>query len=394
MSEFQPPTCADYQELLALDPDSFDRPDIRDHLASCATCNRMSAQYREIDILLSRVPDLKLLSNLAPRFQQIPQARRLADLGGNLAAWEGLVEEKPASRLSRSQLDTPPIISFLQKKGKKTMQRPPFDPDTESSPVLRHGQFQPPTNLAPRPRRSPWAAIVSVAVVLVVVVSISAWLLPSRQAQLGAPGNHVGTTPTTPSVTPTSPTSQPYAFTAADNGKTVSYPETTRFTVTLDNQQYPSHSLQLACNPQGAISITTGMAYAPPPLYTTQYQTIAPGTCTIQDGNFTLTVTVTGTTTTPTPTPGLTQQYAFTAADNGRTVRFTITSRFTLTLNQQVYPQANLRLVCNPQGAASATTGMPYASPPSYAVQYQVNEVGSCTIQNGNFTLTVIIEGL
>src|SRR5690242_17719364 len=44
----------------------------------------------------------------------------------------------------------------------------------------------------------------------------------------------------------------------------------------------------------------------------------------------------------PTALP-LTQQYDFTAQDSGRTVAYTITSRFEIFLNQQQYPKQNVK---------------------------------------------------
>src|SRR5258707_13029158 len=56
-------------------------------------------------------------------------------------------------------------------------------------------------------------------------------------------------------------------------------------------------------------------------------------------------------TTSSTVAPGtlqLTQQYDFTEQDSGRTVTYTVTSRFEITLNQQKYPKGNLRVSCSP----------------------------------------------
>ena len=399
MSESLPPACADCQKLLAIGPDSFDQPGVRDHLADCATCSHLYAQYCKIDTLLNHVPDLKPLPGLAQRFQQIPQARHIADLNGSIAAWEGIVEEKRAPYLSRSWLDEPATHSFSQNQGKQTVQKPSLTPDTGSSHPLCPGQFQQPVNPAPRPRRLPWGAIASAAVLLVVLATSFAWLL--RPTQPGATASHGGATPTTVPAPPTSSSTEQYGFTAQDSGKTVTYPITARFVLTLNQQQYPQTELRVDCNPQEAASATAGMVYAPPGFYAIQYQTIEAGNCQITDRGFTLSVIITGvvtaptgvpTPTTPAPMPGLTQQYAFTASDSGRTVRFSITARFTLTFNQQTYPQAHLQLACDPQGTVSATAGMVYAPPGFYAVQYQANEAGSCKILDGSFTLAVIVE--
>ena len=59
----------------------------------------------------------------------------------------------------------------------------------------------------------------------------------------------------------------------------------------------------------------------------------------------TLQVTPTATPTLPaTSTPELTQQYAFTAQDSGKTITYVVTTRFSIALNPQQYPQHNLQL--------------------------------------------------
>lgn len=99
----------------------------------------------------------------------------------------------------------------------------------------------------------------------------------------------------------------------------------------------------------------------------------------------------TPTTAPATPTPGLTQQYTFTAQDSGKTVRYGVTTRFSLRLHQQQYPPQKLQLSCSPQGALGTITNVPYAAPPFYTAAYQANEAGTCTLKNGNFILTVVI---
>jgi hypothetical protein len=90
----------------------------------------------------------------------------------------------------------------------------------------------------------------------------------------------------------------------------------------------------------------------------------------------------------------LTQQYEFTAQDSGKTATYTVTSRFTLILNALVYPKANLKLTCHPEATIGTITNLPAETPPLYAVRYEAEEPGSCTIKNGAFLLTVNIIGL
>lgn len=92
----------------------------------------------------------------------------------------------------------------------------------------------------------------------------------------------------------------------------------------------------------------------------------------------------------PTPTtPNLTQQYDFTAQDSGRTVTYTITSRFEIFLNQQKYPKQNVEVSCHPQDTLGSVSNLPSVAPPLYVVRYEGVQPGVCIIKNGNFLLTV-----
>lgn len=149
-------------------------------------------------------------------------------------------------------------------------------------------------------------------------------LMLALLAACGAPGNGGSTTaganqtttttvattttgqPTSVPTTTTSGMTQQYAFTAQDSGKTITYGVTTRFSLSLDEQQYPRENLQLSCPTQNALSSISNAPYAAPPLYAVGYETVAAGNCTIKDGNFTLTVVVIGSTAptaTATPAP-------------------------------------------------------------------------------------------
>jgi hypothetical protein len=93
-------------------------------------------------------------------------------------------------------------------------------------------------------------------------------------------------------------------------------------------------------------------------------------------------------------TSQLTQQYDFTEQDSGRTVTYTVTSRFEIAFNQQKYPKGNLRVSCSPAGTLGAISNLPSETPPLYAVRYEGVQAGRCTIQNGTFLLTVKIIAL
>lgn len=93
-------------------------------------------------------------------------------------------------------------------------------------------------------------------------------------------------------------------------------------------------------------------------------------------------------------TPQLTQQYDFTEQDSGRTLTYTVTSRFEIILNQQKDPKENLRVSCSPAGTLEAISNLPSETPPLYAVRYQGVQAGMCTIKNGSFLLRVKIIAL
>ncbi len=99
--------------------------------------------------------------------------------------------------------------------------------------------------------------------------------------------------------------------------------------------------------------------------------------------------TATTSRTIPQGTPQLTQQCEFTDHDSGKTVTYTVTSRFTIILNAQQYPKSNLQVSCHPAGTLGAISNLPSEAPPLYAVRYEGVQPGICTIKNGTFLLTV-----
>ena len=90
----------------------------------------------------------------------------------------------------------------------------------------------------------------------------------------------------------------------------------------------------------------------------------------------------------------LTEQYGFTEQDSGRIVIFTETSRFSLSLNEQIHPKKDIHISCQPSAMLGSISNIPYAAPPLYAVRYETIGSGICTIKNGNFLLTVKIVSL
>ena len=92
-----------------------------------------------------------------------------------------------------------------------------------------------------------------------------------------------------------------------------------------------------------------------------------------------------------TPTPQLTQQYDFTEQASGRTITYTVTSRFEIILNQQRYSKKNVQVSCTPPGTLGSVSNLPSVTPPLYVIRYEGIQPGLCTIKNGTFLLTVRI---
>ena len=92
-----------------------------------------------------------------------------------------------------------------------------------------------------------------------------------------------------------------------------------------------------------------------------------------------------------TPTPQLTQQYEFTEQASGRTITYTVTSRFEIILNQQRYSKKNVQVSCTPLGTLGSVSNLPSVPPPLYVIRYEGVQPGLCTIKNGTFLLTVRI---
>lgn len=93
-------------------------------------------------------------------------------------------------------------------------------------------------------------------------------------------------------------------------------------------------------------------------------------------------------------TPQLTATYEFTENDSGKSLTYTVTSRFGMELDIQKYPKQNTRVVCTPPGAIGSISNIPSVVPPLYAVRYQAVKPGTCTITNGSFILKVKVINL
>jgi hypothetical protein len=95
----------------------------------------------------------------------------------------------------------------------------------------------------------------------------------------------------------------------------------------------------------------------------------------------------------PTPisaTP-IANQFELTAADSGKLLTYSITSRFSLVLDRTAYPPGELKVLCSPANALGAISNLPSVSPPSYAVRYEGVTPGACAIGDRGFLVEVQI---
>ena len=88
-----------------------------------------------------------------------------------------------------------------------------------------------------------------------------------------------------------------------------------------------------------------------------------------------------------TPTPQLSQSYEITAADSGQTFTYPLTTRFTVLLNPQDYPVD--QLTCQPEGILGRISNVPEVQPPLQAFRFEAVQPGSCTLQAGDFQVTI-----
>ncbi len=95
----------------------------------------------------------------------------------------------------------------------------------------------------------------------------------------------------------------------------------------------------------------------------------------------------------PVPQPSISQQFEITAKDNGKTVVYTITSRFSLILDQQQYPKEAMKVTCQPAGVVGSISNVPPVAPPLWITRYEGVEPGECTVTDRDFSVTIRIVG-
>jgi hypothetical protein len=80
------------------------------------------------------------------------------------------------------------------------------------------------------------------------------------------------------------------AITLESNGKTITFPVATRFSVFLDDDKYPVKAL--TCNPTWIIGYISNGSLRGPGRYPIMYEATVPGECTLRDGDFTVKIVV------------------------------------------------------------------------------------------------------
>ena len=80
------------------------------------------------------------------------------------------------------------------------------------------------------------------------------------------------------------------AITLESNGKTITFPVATRFSVFLDDDKYPVKAL--TCKPTWVIGYISNGSLRGPGRYPIMYEATAPGECTLRDGNFIVKIVV------------------------------------------------------------------------------------------------------
>ena len=77
------------------------------------------------------------------------------------------------------------------------------------------------------------------------------------------------------------------------------------------------------------------------------------------------------------------------ASDSGNSFDFWVTSRFSIVLKESENPAANLELHCNPEIVLGRISNVEPAPLDYYVMRYEGVRLGQCTIQNGQFEVTI-----
>lgn len=85
-----------------------------------------------------------------------------------------------------------------------------------------------------------------------------------------------------------------------------------------------------------------------------------------------------------TPSPG-----EILSSDAGKDFSIRITSRISLILREEEYPVADLELQCTPVDTLGRISNVPVVPAGYYVFRYEGVRAGVCTVQNGQFVITI-----
>jgi hypothetical protein len=78
------------------------------------------------------------------------------------------------------------------------------------------------------------------------------------------------------------------------------------------------------------------------------------------------------------------------ATSSGQTFTYSGTSRFTVILDKNLYPPAEL--ICRPDGVIGTASNIPSVTPPFYAARFEAVKAGSCILSDRDFHVTIVVQ--
>ena len=82
--------------------------------------------------------------------------------------------------------------------------------------------------------------------------------------------------------------------------------------------------------------------------------------------------------------------YTITEKDKGKTLTYGLTTRFTVILDGKKYPKE--KLSCAPDGVIGSVSNIPSVALPLYAARFEGVQIGTCTLKDGVFSVTIKIR--
>lgn len=84
----------------------------------------------------------------------------------------------------------------------------------------------------------------------------------------------------------------PSEITADNNGMTYTFVLTSRFSLVLEESDYPRANLHASCTPSNILGQISNVEPVPPDYYVIRYEGTAVGSCTLADGNFQVVINI------------------------------------------------------------------------------------------------------